>query len=81
MIHAVGSFDLDVVVVGEQCVEPRGLSAGEERGTGVQGAAGAVQRVTGPAPMPMDRLLVLCVSVSADAGVFAGDDGVWLGWI
>ena len=24
---------------------------------------------------------VLCVSVSADAGVFAGDDGVWLGWI
>ena len=27
------------------------------------------------------RRAVLCVSVSADAGVFAGDDGVWLGWI
>ena len=24
---------------------------------------------------------LLCVSVSADAGVFAGDDGVSLGWI
>ena len=29
--------------------------------------------------MRLGRLL--CVSVSADAGVFAGDDGVWLGWI
>ena len=31
--------------------------------------------------IPASRPMVLCVSVSADAGVFAGDDGVWLGWI
>ena len=44
-------------VVGEQGVEPGLLLVGEQVGAGVQGAAGGVQRVTGPASVSVKVLL------------------------
>ena len=44
LVDAPGDLDLDVGVGGEQRLDPRALSFGEQVGSGVQGAPGGVER-------------------------------------
>src|SRR5690606_3961822 len=57
LVDAPGRFDLNMLLDGEEGFEPCVLFLGEEAGTGVQGAAGTVERVTGTPAMPARVLL------------------------
>ena len=57
LVDAPGRFDLNVVVVGEQRLEPLLLLVGEELDAGVQGAAGPVERIVRAAAVAVDGLL------------------------
>ena len=57
LVDAPGDLDLDVIVAGEQGVEPLDLVVGEQPGAGVQHAPGGVERITGAAAMAMETLL------------------------
>ena len=52
-----------MIVAGEQGVEPLDLGVGEQPGTGVQHAAGLVERITGAAAVAMDGLLDAAAAV------------------
>ena len=54
LVDAPGRFDLDVLVVGEQRLEPLLLLVGEQVGAGVQGPAGPVERVVGAAAVAVE---------------------------
>lgn len=57
LVDAPSGVDLGVSLVGEQPFETGDLPVGEEVDTGEQGAAGAVERIPGAAPMPAGVLL------------------------
>ncbi len=57
LIDAPGGLDLNMVLHGEQRLQPRGLLLGEQVVTGVQGPPGPVQRVVCPAAVAVQVLL------------------------
>lgn len=57
LVDGPGCFNLDVLIDGEQGVQSCTLFVGEERLTGVEGAAGSIERVTGSSAMPASVLL------------------------
>ena len=57
LVDVPGDLDFDVVVVGEQGVEPLDLVVGEQPGTGVQHAPGRVERIAGAAAVAVEVLL------------------------
>ena len=57
LVDAPGGLDLDVVLDSEQGGQPLLLAVGEQVGAGVQGAAGAVERVVLAAAVAVQVLL------------------------
>jgi hypothetical protein len=69
LVDQPGHLDWGVGVVGEHRLEAGLLAGGEQRGAGAQGAAGAVERVTGSAAMAGGVLLdVLSAQVELGPG-------------
>lgn len=77
LVDTPGRFDFDVVIVGEHLVEPVTLLVGEEAVAGMKGAAGLVQRVTGPPSVPQRGLSdALSASVESVASETNNVEGV-----
>ena len=63
LIDAPGRLDLDMLLVGEQLLEAGLLLLGEQPGSGVEGAAGLVERILLPSAAPE------CVTLDAAAAL------------